>query len=53
MRVILERGKGDINRPRFDGITPVLIAAERNVSPELMKLMIDHGGDLNKLRRVR
>ena len=53
MRTIIELGKGDVNCPRNDGVTPVLIAAERNVNVELMRLLLDSGGDINKKRRVR
>ena len=53
MRTIIQLGGGDVNRPRLDGITPVLIAAERNVSVDLMRLLLDSGGDLRRLRQVR
>jgi hypothetical protein len=53
MQIIIALGGGDVNRPRLDGITPVLIAAERNVNVDLMMLLLDSGGELGRLRQVR
>ena len=53
MKVMIETGRTNVNRPRHDGITPVLIAAEKNASVELMNMMLDAGGDIRKCRRVR
>lgn len=50
MEVMIKEGNADVNRQRSDGITPMLIAAEKNVSPGLMKVMIKAGGDVARLR---
>jgi hypothetical protein len=52
MKIILEVGKGNVNQRRADGNTPLIIAAERNVDPKLMKMLINANGDLSLLRNV-
>lgn len=46
VKKMLEAGPGDVNFVNEDGDTALLVAASRN-DDEMMKLLIDHGADLD------